>query len=74
LGGFFRGIARAGYIKAVNSFNFDVLGYIKALALNTMKFYVFAQAAARLGRECQAFARVLHTLNRPFNSIGIFFW
>lgn len=42
--GFFRGIARAGQVKALNSFNFDVFGYIKALALNTMKFYVFAQA------------------------------
>jgi hypothetical protein len=39
-GGFFRGIARAGIVKTLNSFNFDVLGDIKwfaqVLALNAI--------------------------------------
>jgi hypothetical protein len=34
---FFRAIARADQVKALNSFKFDVLGDIKALALNSMK-------------------------------------
>jgi hypothetical protein len=32
LEGFIRGIARAGQVKALNSFNFDDLEYIKVLA------------------------------------------
>ena len=34
---FFPAIARADQVKALNSFKFDVLGHIKALALNSMK-------------------------------------
>ena len=43
-GGFFRGIARAGIVKALNSFNFDVLGdtqwFAQVLALNAIYFYI----------------------------------
>jgi hypothetical protein len=61
--GFFRGIAHAGQVKALNNFNFDDLGYIKVLALNTMEFYVFGSGGGWRSRECQALPRVLHTLN-----------
>jgi len=55
--GFFRGIARAGQVKALNSFNFDDLGYIKALVLNTMEFDAFGSRCCVAGSKMPSFRK-----------------
>ena len=65
-GRFFGGIVCAEILETLNSFNIDVLGYIKGLSLNAMIICMGTQEVVCMVINNRVVARVLHTLNTTF--------